>query len=130
MKTMANSLPDIAGRQGEIEKAAQVPGIPTEAPGPPQMTQRAVEKKGRQRHECQRRQPRERFIETQWKRGGKAWRRYKTRRSSAARGVILARPCVGGGDVRPRECVSGALGEEREQACRLRNGPEIAGTPE
>ena len=46
MKMMAACLVYMEGRPDELEQAGHMPEIPTEAPNPPHVTQRAVGKKG------------------------------------------------------------------------------------
>ena len=130
LKMVANCLLDVAERLDKVEKAALQPEIPTEDPDPPQMTQRAMERKGCKCHECQRRKPRECFSETQWKRGDAAGRKCKTCCSNAACGVVLAKPCVGCGNLKQRESFSATQWERKESKCAdCLSGPKSLGRP-
>ena len=80
--------------------------------------------------EAQRRQPRECFSETQWKRGDAAGRKCKTCCSNAARGVVLAKPCVGCGNLKQRESFSARQWERKESKCAdCLSGPKSLGRP-
>ena len=87
--------------------------IPTDAPERPQMTQCAVGIKELGRRDCQRRPPRGCFSEPQRKRDDMASRKVKTRCSNAARGLVLAKPCVGCRGDKPRDCFGGTRWEGR-----------------